>query len=93
MFISLLLRSIKSLRGFLIFLGIMLLTFTTTLTIIWRNERRDSIIDMGKGDESFDVDLYLRNDLLKTWYDHYYDSADALYTILMILYGEYDYKY
>jgi len=45
----------------------MLLTFTATLTIIWRNEHRDRIIDMGRGDESFDVDLYLRNDLFKTW--------------------------
>ena len=91
MFISLLWRSIKSLKGFFLFLSLMLLTFTTTLTIIWRNEHRDKIIDMGKGDESFDADLYVRNDLLKTWYDHAFDSANALYTIFMILYGEYEY--
>ncbi len=88
---SLLGRSIKSLRGFFLFLILMLLTFTTTLTIILRNEHRDRVIDMGKGDKSFDVDLYIRDNLLKTWKDHGYDYANSLYTVLMILYGEYEY--
>jgi hypothetical protein len=57
----------------------MLFAFTTTLTIIERNEHRDKIIDMGKGDQSFDVDLYIRKDLLKTWSDHSEDYTKSLY--------------
>ena len=68
----------------------MIFTFTTSLTIIRRNEYRDKIIEMGKGDLSFDVDLYVRNDILKTWSDHGSDYASALYSITMMLYGEYD---
>jgi hypothetical protein len=92
MFICLLLKSLKSLTGFFFFLVIMLLAFTTTLTIIIRNEHRDKIIDMGKGDQSFDVDLYIRKNLLKTMSDHAIDFTNALYSIFMILYGEYEFR-
>ena len=88
LFVSLLRKSIKSLRGFFLFLLLMIFTFTTSLTIIKRNEYRDRIIEMSKGDVSDDIDLYIRNDILKEWTDHGSDYAKALYTIFMMLYGE-----
>jgi hypothetical protein len=48
----------------------MILTFTTSLTIIRRNEFRDSLIEMSKGDISDEIDLYIRNGIVKSWSDH-----------------------
>ena len=67
----------------------MIFTFTTSLTIIRRNELRDSLIEMSKGDISDEIDLYVRNGIVKSWSDHGSDYADALYTIFMMLYGEF----
>jgi len=67
----------------------MIFAFTTSLTIIRRNEYRDSLIEMSKGDISDEIDLYVRNGIVKSWSDHGSDYADALYTILMMLYGEF----
>jgi len=88
LFVSLLGKSIKSLNGFFIFLFLMMLTFTSSLTIIKRNELRDRTIEMSKGDVSYDIDLFIRNGILKDWSDHANDYADAFYTICMMLYGE-----
>jgi hypothetical protein len=57
----------------------MLFTFTTTLAIIIRNEHRDRIIGYGMGDGSYDLEIFIRNDLIKTWSEHAEDYALALY--------------
>jgi|LauGreDrversion4_2_1035121.scaffolds.fasta_scaffold1048194_1 hypothetical protein len=44
---------------------------------------------MSKGDISDEIDLYVRNGIVKSWSDHGSDYADALYTIFMMLYGEF----
>ena len=87
-FVSLLRKSIKSLKGFFIFLILMLFMFASSLTIIKRNEFRDRIINMSKGDDSYEIDLFIRNNLLKNWSEHVSDYADSFYSIMMMLYGE-----
>ena len=72
-------KMIKSLTGFFLFLFLMLFTFTTTLAIIIRNEYRDEIIDLGMGDASYDPEIFIRNNLIKTWSEHAEDYALALY--------------
>ena len=57
----------------------MLFTFTTTLAIIIRNENRDRTTDLGMGDGSYDPEIFIRNDLIKTWSEHAEDYALALY--------------
>jgi hypothetical protein len=57
-YMKLLEKCLGELKGFFIFLTFITFAFATSSNIIDRNEYRDKIIDLEKGDKTYDIDIY-----------------------------------